>query len=123
MHEMGIAMQILNIVQQSLPPGEPVRVKAIHIRAGKLTAIVPASLSFCMEVVSKGTVAEGAEMIFIEVPVRVECDQCGEETEIEKPPFACASCGSDRVEIIAGREMVIESIEVTDLPQGEAAAE
>ena len=46
MHEMGIAIQILNIVKESLPPDEEVKVKAIHLRVGKLTAIVPQSLRF-----------------------------------------------------------------------------
>jgi len=63
MHEMGIAIQIMNIVQQSLPPGEPAKIKKIHLRVGKLTAIVPASLGFCMEVVTKDGPAEGAELV------------------------------------------------------------
>ena len=112
MHEMGIAMQIMNIAIQSLPPEEGIRVKSIRLRVGKLTAIVPQSLKFCMEVVTKDTPAEGVALEFDEVPVRVACDACGEETEIERPPFQCGSCGSDKVEIIAGREMVVESIEV-----------
>jgi len=114
MHEMGIAMQILNIVQESLPPGEPLRIKAIHLKVGKLTAIVPASLTFCMNVVTKDTPADGAELKFIEVPVKVECSECGEESVIEKPPFVCGHCKSDKVEVIAGREMIIESIEVEE---------
>lgn len=119
MHEMGIAMQIMNIVMESLPPGEPLRVKAIHLRVGKLTAIVPPSLKFCMEMVTKDTPAEGAELKFTEVPVTVECDECGEQTVIERPPFACGKCGSEKVEIISGREMIIESIEVEEKRSGE----
>jgi hydrogenase nickel incorporation protein HypA/HybF len=119
MHEMGIALQILNIVRQSLPPDEPVRVKAIHLRVGKLTAIVPGSLKFCMEVVTKDTPAEGAALEFTEVPVVVVCGECLEESEISEPPFACKKCGSGKVEIVSGREMVVESIEVEDVREGE----
>jgi hydrogenase nickel incorporation protein HypA/HybF len=115
MHEMGIALQILSIVQQSMPTDEPLRVKSIHLRVGKLTAIVPGSLKFCMEVVTKDSPAEGAALEFTEVPVRVVCGECFEESEINEPPFACAKCGSGKVEIIAGREMVVESIEVEDI--------
>jgi hydrogenase nickel incorporation protein HypA/HybF len=114
MHEMGIALQILNIVQQSLPPGELLRVKAIHLRVGKLTAIVPGSLTFCLEVVAKDSVAEGAEVVFNEVPVVVECQECHEETEIAEPPFACGKCGSGKVNVLSGREMIVESIEVEE---------
>lgn len=118
MHEMGIAIQIMSIVMQSLPPAEPLRVKSITLRVGKMTAIVPSSLKFCLEVVGKDTVADGSEIIFNEVPVQVSCSDCGKESVIEEPPFACGSCGSDNVEVIAGREMVVESIEVDDFGPG-----
>ena len=114
MHEMGIAMQIMNLCQQSLPPDEDLRIKSIHLRVGKLTAIVPQSLRMCMEVVTKDTPAEGAELQFTEVPLVVQCQECGEDTEIEEPPFKCSGCGSDKVDIISGREMIVESIEVED---------
>lgn len=117
MHEMGIAMQIMDIVRQSLPPGEPVKVRAIHLRLGKLTAIVPASLKFCMEVVTRDTPAEGAELRFTEVPVVVVCGECYEESEITEPPFACAKCGSGKVKVLSGREMMVDAIEVEDLPR------
>ncbi len=112
MHEMGIAMQIMNIVNQSLPPGEDLRIKSITLKVGKLTAIVPGSLRFCMEVVTKDTPAEGAEIVFNEVPVEVECDSCGQKSIIEEPPFSCRSCGGDKIAILSGREMIVESIEV-----------
>ena len=123
MHEMGIAIQIMNIVQQSLPPGEPLRVKSINLKVGKLTAIVAPSLKFCMEVITKDTPAEGAELVITEVPVVVACTECGEETEINEPPFACRACGSNKVEILSGREMIVESIEVEELVSEAAASE
>ncbi len=116
MHEMGIAIQILNLATSSLPPGEAVKVKAIHLRVGKLTAIVPQSLRFCMDVAAKDTLAEGAELVFTETPVVIDCNECDEQTEIEEPPFVCGSCGSDKIEVVSGREMIVESIEVEDLP-------
>jgi hydrogenase nickel incorporation protein HypA/HybF len=117
---MGIAIQILNLARGSMPPGEPLRIRAIHLRVGKLTAIVPQSLRFCMEVVTKDTPAEGARIVLNEVPVKVECEECRKESVIDEPPFACRECGSDKVEVTAGREMIVESIEVEELPAGEA---
>ena len=122
MHEMGIAIQIINLVRGSMPPDEPLRVKAIHLRVGKLTAIVPQSLRFCMDVVTKDTPAEGAEIVFNEVDVTVECGDCGKESVIDEPPFACKECGSDQVEVTGGREMIVESIEVEELSAEETAA-
>ncbi|MFO8057264.1 MAG: hydrogenase maturation nickel metallochaperone HypA [bacterium] len=121
MHEMGIALQIMEIVNQSLPGDEDLRVKSIQLRVGKLSAVVPQSLRFCMDVVTKDTAAQGAELYLEEVPVVVECSDCGERTEIERPPFECGGCKSTSVDIISGREMVVDSIEVEEKPPGEAA--
>jgi len=115
MHEMGIAIQIMNIVNQSIPPGQNLKIKSIALRVGKLSAIVPHSLRFCMGVVTKDTPAEGAELVFEEVPVKLRCAKCGQVTEIEKPPFQCGACGSGEVEIISGREMIVEAIEVEEI--------
>ncbi len=121
MHEMGIALQILDIVNQSLPRDEDLRIKSIQLRVGKLSAVVPQSLRFCMEVVTKDTPAEGAELHMEEVPVVLVCEDCGAKTEIERPPFECGGCGGSDVEIVSGREMLVDSIEVEQRPPGEAA--
>jgi len=116
MHEMGIALQLIRVVQESLPPGETLRVKSIRLRLGKLTAVVPASLRMCLEMAGKGTVAEGAELEFEEVPVVLSCRDCRAETIVERPPFVCGTCGGAKVDITAGREMVVESLEVEEIP-------
>ena len=118
MHEMGIALQVVRIVEQSLPPGEALKVKSVRLRLGKLTAVVPASLRLCLEVVTGGTVMEGAELEFVEVPVVLRCRDCWAETEVERPPLACGVCGGNAVDVIGGREMIVESIEVEELDPG-----
>ena len=56
MHEMGIALQIVKIATASLPAGmEGVKVEKVNLKIGKLAAVVPASLRFCFEVVTKDT--------------------------------------------------------------------
>ncbi len=114
MHEMGIAIQILDIVTQSVPPEEGIKLKKINLKIGKLTAIVPQSMTFCLEIVSKDTIAEGAEITYNEVGVVLSCDDCGKTTEVSEPPFKCGKCGSEKIEIIGGREMTVESIEIAE---------
>ena len=94
------------------------KVKSVRLRLGKLTAVVPASLRLCLEVVTAGTAMEGAELEFVEVPVVLRCRDCGAETEIERPPLVCGACGWNAVEVIGGREMIVESVEVEELDPG-----
>lgn len=114
MHEMGIASQIVRIALEHLPPGEDLRVRALKLRIGKLTAIVPQSLRFCLEILTRETALAGAEIKIEEVPVRAVCQECGAAAEISAPPFWCPSCKGIKLEILSGRELMIESLEVED---------
>ena len=70
MHEMGIALEIIDIVKTSIPPDMAhARVTKVHLKIGKLSAVVPKSLTFCMEIAAKGTVLENAELDMEEIPV------------------------------------------------------
>ncbi len=112
MHEMGIAIRIMDIVSASLPADPSLRVQSVRLRLGKLSAVVPASLRACFEQISDNTPLEGAELLIHDVPVRVACAACHALSPIERLPFVCASCGSDDVQIVNGRELMVESIEV-----------
>jgi hydrogenase nickel incorporation protein HypA/HybF len=48
MHEMGIAMQIVDIATEALPDDMPnVSVGKVNLKIGKLAAVRPSSLRFC----------------------------------------------------------------------------
>jgi hydrogenase nickel incorporation protein HypA/HybF len=115
MHEMGIAMQIIEIAQASIPKEEgDIAVARVNLKVGKLAAVVADSLRFCFEIAAKETPLEGAELDIEEVPVLAKCKECHTEWTIEGPAFNCEKCGSGQIEILSGRELNIESIEIAD---------
>lgn len=115
MHEMGIAVEVIKIAINHLPDqGEGVRVKAINLKIGKLTAIIPETFRFCMEIATKGTPLEGCRVMIEEVPLRVKCRDCGKESEINEPAFFCPGCDSPRLDILSGRDLRLESLEVEE---------
>ena len=115
MHEMGIALQIIEIAAESIPAElKDVKVARVNLKVGKLSAIVPDSLRFCFEVASKETALEGAELAIEEIPVVARCRDCQKEWTISEPAFACQSCESGNIEILSGRELDIESIEIAE---------
>jgi hydrogenase nickel incorporation protein HypA/HybF len=115
MHEMGIAMRIVEIAISAIPPDiEDARIERVNLKVGRLTAVVPESLRFCFSIASSDTPLAGASLEMEETPIVVECGECGAETAIEHLPFACSECGSGRVTIVSGRELDILSIEVAD---------
>ena len=115
MHEMGVAMQIVEIATASIPADlVGSRVETVNLKVGKLSAIVPDSLRFCFEAVTKDTVLEGARLRITEIPVRAICNACRNEWTIEQPAFACPACSSSDITLLSGRELDIESIELAE---------
>lgn len=113
MHEMGIAMQIIEIATASIPEDmQDASVKKVNIKVGKLSAVVPGSLKFCFEIAVKDTRLSGAELSIEEIPVRARCRECAKEWTIHDPVFTCITCGSGSIDVISGRELDIASIEI-----------
>jgi hydrogenase nickel incorporation protein HypA/HybF len=115
MHEMGIAMQIVEIAAASIPAGMPgARVERVNLEVGRLSAVVADSLRFCFEVVAKGTPLEGADLSIQEIPVQARCRACRHEWTIDGPAFTCPACAGGDLELLSGRELDIRSIELRE---------
>jgi hydrogenase nickel incorporation protein HypA/HybF len=115
MHEMGIAMEIVNIATASIPADmKGARVQRVNLQVGKLSAVVPDSLRFCFDLVVKDTPLEGAELAIEELPVMARCKDCHTQWTVTEPVFACQACQSGAVDILSGRELDITSIEIED---------
>ena len=112
---MGIALQIVEIATTSLPAdlGEA-RVARVNLKIGKLAAVVPDSLRFCFDVAIKDTALEGSKLAIEEMPVVARCKDCNAQWTIDEPVFICNTCESGSLEILSGRELDIESIEVVE---------
>ncbi|MCP4109075.1 MAG: hydrogenase maturation nickel metallochaperone HypA [Desulfobacteraceae bacterium] len=115
MHEMGIAMQVVKIATDSIPDDmKDAQVERINLKVGRLAAVVPRSLRFCFEIITKDTPLSGAELNIEEVPVVARCKECNTKWTITGPAFICEKCSSGSIDIISGRELDIISIEIAD---------
>ncbi|HSM74744.1 MAG TPA: hydrogenase maturation nickel metallochaperone HypA [Desulfobacterales bacterium] len=113
MHEMGLALQIVEITKASLPPElAGARIQRVNLKVGQMAAVVPESLRFCFEAITRNTPLEGAELCMQAVAVVARCRACGHEWTLEEPVFRCPACDSGDVEVLSGRELDIVSIEV-----------
>jgi len=115
MHEMGIAMQIVEIAIASVPADlKNAQVKRVNIKVGKLAAVVPESLQFCFQIAVRDTPLCDAELNIEEIPLRIRCTDCHVEWVAQEPVFLCRKCNGKSVKMLSGRELDITSIEVED---------
>ena len=114
MHELGIAQNILQIVQQSVPEKSAADVRGIRIRVGQLSGIVADSLDFCFRALVSQTDMQRAGLEIENVPIISECKNCQHRFQMEDLGFSCPSCKSTNLRLISGRELEVVEIELAD---------
>jgi hydrogenase nickel incorporation protein HypA/HybF len=115
MHELPITESILKIVLKHAETNNVRRVVAIHLQIGKLSELEDEWIQRYFDYLSKGTVAQGAELKIERMPIRVKCDVCSNsyETEMAKlGDLVCPACGEKGCTLISGREYYIKDMEV-----------
>lgn len=115
MHEMGIAQELIRIALDALPKDlEGLKVASLNLKIGKLSAVVPHSLTFCFEIITKDTPLEHAQLKIESVPVRIRCNTCNKEWEADTPVFRCKDCEQGEIQMLSGREIEIVSLELLE---------
>jgi hydrogenase nickel incorporation protein HypA/HybF len=112
MHEMSIAQNIIEIIEEQLRGVKFTKVSVVKMKVGALTAVEPSALSFCFDVISRGTVAEGAGLEIDHVPIRGRCDGCQSNFEVEEYFFLCPKCGNTNVKLTSGEELLVSELEI-----------
>jgi hydrogenase nickel incorporation protein HypA/HybF len=113
MHEVAIAQGVIDEIQELSRSGQVSgRVSAVCLRVGLMTAVVHENLRFCFGVLAEGTTLEGARLEIETVPIRAACRACGARFEIQDAWFLCSGCSSTEIEILSGRELEIQAVEV-----------
>ena len=115
MHEMSIVAGVLDAVNASASQAGATRVLSISLSIGEMTQVVDEALEFAFEALTEGTMCEGAQLVVNKVHPRSLCLECATEFDHDQFHRACPICGSYETQLIAGRELQIDSIEV-DLP-------
>ena len=109
MHELSVASAV---VDTALRYAEGRRLLVVNLRVGELRQVIPDSLAFYWDVVTRETPAEGARLEQVVVPVRMRCEACAHEFEPELM-FRCPECGGAGA-VLAGDELEVDSIEVEE---------
>ena len=112
MHEMSIAQSLVDILKEEMVKNHARVLKSVRLNVGQLSAVVPDSLSFCFEVLTKKTELEGAELVMDIIPLEGLCKECKETFHIKDYAFQCPKCGGKEINTIAGQDLSIVEIEV-----------
>ncbi len=115
MHELSVALNLLEGVQQTATRDGIARILAVHVRIGALSGIAPDALRFSWELATAGTVAADSALRIEDVPLVVFCERCAAERAPRAATgLVCPSCGTACPTIVRGRELQLVAMEVPE---------
>ena len=115
MHELSIALSILDVVEEEVKRRGNVRVQAIHLKLGLLSGVVKEALMSAFELASEQTDFDRCSLIIEDVPISVHCPQCNAERPVHSmQSLYCAGCGTPAAEVLHGRELQVCALELTE---------
>jgi hydrogenase nickel incorporation protein HypA/HybF len=112
MHELGITENIMDIALDKAKEAQASKISRINLVVGELSGFVPDCIEFYFEFLSKDTIAQGAKLYFEPVPLQLRCRSCSMVFHPQDTLWSCPECQSQSVEVVGGRELYIESLEV-----------
>ncbi|OGV40721.1 MAG: hydrogenase maturation nickel metallochaperone HypA [Legionellales bacterium RIFCSPHIGHO2_12_FULL_42_9] len=112
MHELSLCRSLLDIINEHVVGNYFKCIKKVTLEVGQLSAVDESALRFGFEIVTKGTLAEGAILDIITIEGQAICNACHQYVKLEHYYDACLNCGQFSLTVTQGEELRIQSMEV-----------
>ena len=111
-HELAVTQGVLDIALEKAEEVRATRITGINLVIGEMSSTVDDCVQFYFDFLSQDSIASSATLSFERIPIKLRCRQCGHSFTPDSPPWNCPQCHHWDMEILAGQELYIDSIEV-----------
>jgi hydrogenase nickel incorporation protein HypA/HybF len=112
MHEQSIVESILTMALKNADQANARKILSINLVVGDYTGIVDDAVNFYFNFLNQNTLAAGAKINYTHVSAQLRCRDCDRLFPMQKRDYQCPECKGRRMEIVGGRELYIETMEV-----------
>ena len=112
MHEMSLCEGIRRVIEDQARAHNVASIRRVRLEIGRFAGVETEALRFAFDVVMRGSAAEGAELVTLDLPGRALCYDCMKEVEIDHRLAPCPICGGGKLMPQGGDEMRIKDLEV-----------
>jgi hydrogenase nickel incorporation protein HypA/HybF len=114
MHELSIALSIVDMAMEEAERHGAERVEAVHLRLGLLSGVVSRALLASYDMACAQTPLAGSRLQIEDVPVLVYCEVCRANREVTSMrSFTCSTCDTPGARVVQGREIEIVALELS----------
>ena len=112
MHEQSIVASLLSMAVEEAKKDNAQKIISIKLVVGELTGVEKDAVSFYFGFMAKNTIAAGASLEFNYTKAQLRCRDCDILFPRDRLEFNCPECNGKAIEIVGGRELYIESVEI-----------
>lgn len=112
MHELALCQSVVGVLRKEAKAKNFSRVTVVRLHIGALSCASPEAMEFCFKAVTKGTLAEGAQLDLVRTPGQAWCMNCGETVSIGERYDPCPQCRTYELQVTGGDEMRVHELEV-----------
>ncbi|UGQ11502.1 hydrogenase maturation nickel metallochaperone HypA [Yinghuangia sp. ASG 101] len=117
MHELSIAMAIVDSVDELAAERGHATVEEVRLRLGRLAGVHADALDFAFSVAREGTALANARLAVEHVPAVAHCTACARDFTVPMlVDLRCADCGQAADGLLSGRELEIEAVVFSETP-------
>ncbi|MGA3222641.1 MAG: hydrogenase maturation nickel metallochaperone HypA [Acidobacteriaceae bacterium] len=113
MHELSIAISMIDQITEESESRGGLDVEAVHMKLGIFSGVDKEALLFAYELACEGSPLQGSRLVIESIPLVIYCDACQKD---RTPPsvyeLSCPECGTPGQRIVTGREIEVASLEV-----------
>lgn len=113
MHEMSLAENVLQLIEDAARAQKFSKVTKVWLEIGQLAGVEADAIAFCFDAVTRGSLAEGAQLEIVATPGAGWCKQCAATVALGEVFAACPQCGAQPLQVTGGTQMRIKEIEVS----------
>lgn len=112
MHELSIALGIVDIAQEAVQKAGAQMVTHIELEIGELAGVEIPALEFAWSEAVRGSVLADATRSIRRVSAQGYCMECDHEFAAQQLREACPSCGSPFTHLVRGQELRVHAVTV-----------
>lgn len=110
MHELAICQALITQVKDVARKENAAAVSDIFVSIGPLSGVERPLMQNAFPIAASGTVADAAKLHLDAMPIRVHCEECGAESEVQMNRLVCKKCGDWRTTLVSGDELILQRV-------------
>lgn len=114
MHELTLACEILELVENAARRENFQRVACLHLEAGALAGVEVGALRFALESIANGTCLQGAQVRIDEPPGVAWCERCQDHVSLMSRTEPCPLCDGYPLRPTGGERLRVVDLLVQD---------